>query len=570
MTAAGEPPAVRLRPGVAATPLRAGLHLRGRDGSVTLEGSRALPALWNLLADRLGAEPATLAGAAHRPGGLDPADPRVATALDGLTAQLRAHGLVAEFPAGGQAPAAWLAASADRPGAAAAALAAAPPVVTAADPDAPLAAALLRALHRAGIRPEARAYGSLPPGLVMAAAGVPPVAVAAGRTAGGGFVTAPTSPERVREDAEAVRARLGDTVEDPAAERAADGLTALLAGAAAQRLLCAAAGLPDPAGAEEDPLLLPDRPAVLVAEAAPPRASYRPWVAGPAAASEPALPAAADLAEALRRVAALTDPRLGVFDAPLPGRLPQLPAALAACPTPAGPLVAGAPRADLARLTAACRAAELRLGGAAVVGAGPAHARGRALRRAARAGAERGDTGPALPEEVWHRHPQARHWRKVLNGFAGHAEARLTVRRLGGGQAYAAVVRVPGASAVLGSAVEATPADAAAMALLGAVTPGMAAGHGPAGAAHAPFGGAEAPLAAAGAAPAAWADEGWTDVWLAGIARREPALTAALTRLPGPAPGPWLPPGGDPGAARTAAVLHSCGFTVLADPKESP
>ncbi|MFD0722785.1 hypothetical protein [Streptomyces globosus] len=144
------------------------------------------------------------------------------------------------------------------------------------------------------------------------------------------------------------------------------------------------------------------------------------------------------------------------------------------------------------------------------------------------------------------------------------------MRRLGGGQAYAAVVRVPGASAVLGSAVEATPADAAAMALLGAVTRAMAAGHGPAGAAHAPFGGAEAPLAAAGAAPAAWADEGWTDVWLAGIARREPALTAALTRLAGPAPGPWLPPGGDPGAARTAAVLHSCGFTVLADPKESP
>ncbi|AXE24924.1 hypothetical protein C0216_17015 [Streptomyces globosus] len=570
MTAGGEPFTLRLRPGVAATVLRAGLHLRGRDGSVTLEGSKALPALWELLADRLGAEPAAPAGTARRPGGLDPSDPRVASALDGLAGQLRAHGLLAELPEGGEGPAAWLAASTDRPGAAAAALAAAPPVVTAADPGAPLAAALLRALHRAGARPEARTDSRLPPGLVVAAAGAPPVAVAADRTAGGGFVTAPTAPERVRADAGAVAARLGGTVSASAAAAGADALTALLAGAAAQRLLCAAAGLPDPAGADEDQRLLPGRPAVLVAEAAPPRASYHPWAAGPAAASEPALPPAADLAEALRRVGALADPLLGVLDAPLPGRLPQLPAALAACRTPAGPLVAGAPRADLARLTAACRAAELRLGGAAVVGAGPGHARGRALRRAALAASGRADTGPALPEEEWREHPQARHWWAVLTGIAGHAQARLAVRQLGGEQAYAAVVRVPGAPAPLGRAVEATPADAAAVALLGAVTRAMAADHGPAGAAHAPFSGAEAPLAAAGTEPAAWADEGWTDVWLTGTAHREAALTAALTRLTGPAPGPWLPPGGDPVAARTATVLRSCGFTVLADPKESP
>ncbi|MYT23382.1 hypothetical protein GTW69_24370, partial [Streptomyces sp. SID7760] len=142
-------------------------------------------------------------------------------------------------------------------------------------------------------------------------------------------------------------------------EGSAAAVTALLAGAAAQRLLCAVAGLPDPAGPEEDPRLLPGHPAVLVASARPPHASYRPWVGGPATSTSPA--PAGDLAGALRRIEALTDPFLGVLDAPLPGGLPQLPAALASCGSVAGPLVAGAPRTDLARLTAVCRAAELRL-----------------------------------------------------------------------------------------------------------------------------------------------------------------------------------------------------------------
>ncbi|KIF05079.1 hypothetical protein PL81_15150, partial [Streptomyces sp. RSD-27] len=54
MTTLARPAAVRrLRPGVAVTPLRAGLHLRGRGGSVTLEGSAALPALWKLLEEPL-------------------------------------------------------------------------------------------------------------------------------------------------------------------------------------------------------------------------------------------------------------------------------------------------------------------------------------------------------------------------------------------------------------------------------------------------------------------------------------------------------------------------------------
>lgn len=599
-----EPPRPRLRPGLAVTPLRHGLHLRGRDASVTLEGSRALPALWELLRERLGEEDE------HRPGvrgyveagpgtpRLDPADPRVESALDALTAQLRAHDLLTEYPAGGPEPAAWLGACAPRPGPAAAALAAARPVVAAADPEGPLARALISALDRAGTLPRPYRDTGLAADRVVAVAGTPPVAVAVARTAEGGFVTAPTEPERARTDAESIAVRLDrDTASAPAGASAegaegttdrmtgasAAAVTALLAGAAAQRLLCAAAGLPDPAGQEEDPRLLPGRPAVLVALARAPHASYRPWVTGPAGPASPAPAPAGDLSESLRRIGALTDPYLGVLDAPRPNDLPQLPAALATCASVAGPLVAGAPRTDLARLTAACRAAELHLGegtkGPVSVGAGSEHALGRALRRAVLATTGSSGTGHALGEEEWREHPQARHWWTVLTR---HLELpmRMTVHRLASEQAYLAVVRDPagrtGTAGAAARAVEATPADAAALAALGAVTRAMAADHGPAGAVHAAFSGAEAPLAVAGAEPAAWTDEGWTDRWLTGIARREPELCTALSRLTGLRPEPWRPGGADPagtgptgsaGSAGSAgpvlAALYACGFTVL-------
>ncbi|MEU8434860.1 hypothetical protein AB0F18_18450, partial [Streptomyces sp. NPDC029216] len=119
MTTVARPTAVRrLRPGVAVTPLRAGLHLRGRGGSVTLEGSNALPALWKLLEGPL------------RDGGLeallDTMEPRSAVrgAVDVLLAQLEAHGLLVtedgERPADGPVGQ-WLAESAERPADAAAA-----------------------------------------------------------------------------------------------------------------------------------------------------------------------------------------------------------------------------------------------------------------------------------------------------------------------------------------------------------------------------------------------------------------------------------------------------------------
>ncbi|MFE6845242.1 hypothetical protein [Streptomyces sp. NPDC057686] len=605
MTAA-EPPRLRLRPGVAVTPLRNGLHLRGRDGSVTLEGSRALPALWELLSEQLGRGPEEVRGEeGHDRGGeagrprLDPADPRVEAALASLTEQLHAHDLLAEHPAGASEPPAWLGACAHRPVRAAEALAAARPVVAAADPAGPLATALISALARAGTPPQVYRDTGLPAERVVAVAGTAPVAVAVARTAGGGFVTAPAAPERARTDAESIAVRLrpatGSTDPGSADPGSADprsapagaaagappaltALTSLLAGAAAQRLLCAAAGLPDPAGREEDPQLLPDRPAVLVALARPPHASYRPWVSGPADPASLSPRPVADLAEALRGVGALGDPYLGVLDAPRPGDLPQLPAALTACGSVAGPLVAGAPRTDLARLSAACRAAELHLDGAlpgpVAVGAGPGHALGRALRRAALAA--EGPCWPdrALNEEEWREHPQARHWWTVLTRHLD-LPMEMTVHRFPAEQAYLAVVRDPagrtGTAGVAARAVEATPADAAALAALGAVTRAMASEHGPAGAVHTAFSGAEAPLAVAGVEPAAWTDEGWTDRWLAGIARREPELCAALARLTGLRPEPWQPGeahlavGGAAGSAGPVlAALHACGFTVLA------
>ncbi|MFE4483138.1 hypothetical protein ACFRQP_41320, partial [Kitasatospora sp. NPDC056789] len=140
MTAEPETHRPRLRPGVAVTPLREGLHLRGRDTSLTLEGSRALPALWQVLAARLGPD-AEAAGAAA-----DAAvEPKVAAALATVTARLREHGLLVDHPDGERLPP-WPGSVADDPGGAVAALAAARPVVAAADPDGPSARAVARAL----------------------------------------------------------------------------------------------------------------------------------------------------------------------------------------------------------------------------------------------------------------------------------------------------------------------------------------------------------------------------------------------------------------------------------------
>ncbi|MFI2608528.1 hypothetical protein [Kitasatospora sp. NPDC018619] len=567
MTAEPDAARPRLRPGVAVTPLREGLHLRGRATSLTLEGSRALPALWRVLALRLGPDAAAAATTAGPELG-----PEAAAALAAVTARLREHGLLVDHPDGQRLPP-WPGAVAEDPGGAAAALAAARPVVAAADPDGPAARAVARALARGGTAaPAVRAEPGLPAERVVLAAEGPtgrPVAVAVQTGPDAGFVTAPADPARARADAAALAARLG-LDEDAAAGGSAapptspappapPTLRALLAAAAAQRLLCAVAGLPDPGDPAQDPRLLAGRPSVLVAEARPPHAEHRPWAAGPGGVAAPPR----DLAEALRRVDALGDARLGVVDAPAPGGLPQLPVPLVSCDTPSGPLVAGAVRTDLARLAAACRCVELHLaaagGGAApVVGVDPDHALGRALRRAVPGRPGRG--ARAVPEAAWREHPQAGHWYGVLARRLGRAPD-LAVRRLGGEEVYLA--QVQGARAV-----EATAADAVAHAALAALTRLLARGAGLVAVHHATPCGAAAPLAAAGRTPAAWADPGWADRWLADAAAREPDLHAALVRLTGLRTVRWRPVTAE--ARRYADALDGCGFTALLPVEHRP
>ncbi|WP_035839234.1 hypothetical protein [Kitasatospora azatica] len=564
----------QLRPGVGVTPLRDGLHLRGWRSSVTLEGSRALPALWQLLEEalRTGDHTALTVRA--------PAGSPLRTALNALIGHLHAHDLLVDRA---EPASRWLHALSRHPAAAAAAIAAAHPQVLCADPTSPFAQAAARALHRAGATPSVAAplATSGPAGLLvlLGPTGGPgrSVAVAARMSGDGGFVTAPGTPEQVTADATALAARLGRAAGDGSSAPAA--LTALVAGAAAQRLVCAVGGLPDPASEGDDRLGLPGRPSVLVADADPLRAEYHAWLGPRLPGSEqnqdhPAPLAPPDtLAQALRRVAALGDERLGVLPPPLPGVLPQLPVALVGCPIPGGTLLAAGARTDLARLDAVCRAAELRLSEEefdVAVGATPEHARGRALRRAAsRAGGER------LPARSWADHPQARHWWRTLTERL-HRPAELSVERLGSG-AHCATVHVAGhrLSRPLSRAVEATPGDAAAFAALGAVARTVSADM--------TFrqlsvpSGASAALAVAGLVLTGWEDEGWTTGWLAGIATREPALLAALRRetgmhreaglhLEADLRATPLREAADPENRALAAALLACGFTVLSTP----
>ncbi|NXY99378.1 hypothetical protein HYE82_34405, partial [Streptomyces sp. BR123] len=580
----------RLRPGAAVTVLRDGLHLRGRRGSVTLEGSKALPALWRLLEEPL------------RDGGLErlldgmEADSPVRRAVDTLLARLDEHDLLVTRPAepaGGAGPVArWLEATGEDPAAAAAALAVARAEVLAAAPEGPLARAAGRALAAGGLPVSYTPDPALSEGSVLLyvrGAG-PDRGIAAGLCAGTGYATAPGSAAQIRSDAAALELRLTPA---PAASVTPPRLLAVLVGgAAAHRLLCAAAGLADPADEGEDGRLLPGLPAVLLADARPLRAEYRSWL-GPEridADRRAGLEPAGTLAEALRRVTALGDRRCGVLPEPVPGNLPQLPVSLAACtaaaagpeggpphpgglPDPGGP-VSGAPRLDLARLEVFCRAAELRLGGAGfTVGADPGHARGRALRAAA---AERLGRSTHRTQEApgeWDTHLQARHWWTTLTARLGVSAHLEVFRAAPGAKVYHAVVHGTGTSArpVLGEAVEATPGDAAAFAALAAVTALCAQEAGLAADSPPPSGGAVAPLAAAGVRTAAWEDHGWTGGWLADLAGREAAFQAALRRLTGadrPAAARRAEPQLPPAARQLADRLRAFGFTVLRTPEE--
>ncbi|MEV6574777.1 hypothetical protein [Streptomyces sp. NPDC051577] len=584
---AGSRPGRRLRPGVAVTPLREGLHLRGRRGSVTLEGSKALPTLWRALEGPL------------RDGGfedfLDGLEPGSALrgAVDTLVGQLEAHDLLvadrtprpdtARTP-GPDPVGDWLGVTAERPDAARAALAGTRAEVVSGAPDGPPARAAGRALAAGGLPVEYTVDPALPGDRVLLyARGVGPVrGVAVGRRGGTGYATALGSPAQIRAEAEALEARL-DRPDLPEVSALPAAFLPLLAGAAAHRLLCGAAGLADPAGDGEDDRLLPGLPAVLLADARPLRADYRSWLGPRRVDADRRVRAApaATLDEALRRMAALTDDRCGMLPEPLPGDLRQLPVPLARCVLrragrPDDALVGGAPRLDLARLDLFCRAAELLLGGDGfTVGANPGHARGRALRAVA-TGRRAPAGGPAsVPADRWTGHPQVRHWWTTLTDRLA-VPARLEVFRVAPGEeVYRAVVRPtgphevasgpPGELPLLGDAVEATPGDAAAFAALAAVArvsaPDPGSARDPDRGLASGSGGAVAPLAAAGARTAAWEDSGWTGRWLTELAGREDAFQEALRRVTGPDRAPGAPAPGS--AGEPGALLRAFGFTVL-------
>ncbi|CAM5639804.1 YcaO domain-containing protein OS=Streptomyces cyaneofuscatus OX=66883 GN=G3I52_07805 PE=4 SV=1 [Streptomyces cyaneofuscatus] len=588
--------------GVSVTVLPHGVHLRGWITSVTLEGGAGLPVLWGRLAEALAGD-----------GGAEPARAAVAgsplrAALVTVVGQLHDHDLLVERPAGenGDAAGPWLGAVADRPAEAAAALIRSRVRVLAARPDGPLARAAARALDRAGVRAATAEAADLPDGqvlLVAAGPGEPPLAaeqdaedraVVVGLRPGVGFVTPVGSARQARADADGLADRLRPREAPGGAEP--PGLPALLASSAAQRLICAVAGLRDPSAEAGDARLIPGLPTALVAERAPLRGEYRTWV-GPVLVDADRVRPRADvrtLTEALARIPVLTDRLAGVLDEPDPGALPQLPAALVRSSVAGEVLVSGSARADLARLEAVCRAAELLLGkgesglegdAGPVVGAGAVHARGRALRRAgagaavrqqgARAGDTAGPFGGAAPVP-WSpepgRHPQALHWWSVLVRRLG-VDADVAVSRLdtvGGGAVFHAEVQVQvqtqgraATGGVLGTAVEASADEAVAFAALSAVVRVQAAADAP----HARHlvtpGGAVASLARP-EATAPWEDAGWTTTWLADSAAREPELQEALAALTGWSPQPWEPPTDAHADVRALwSALRQCGFSVL-------
>ncbi|MGW5069914.1 hypothetical protein ACWEQJ_28095 [Streptomyces cyaneofuscatus] len=595
-----------LRPGVSVTVLPHGVHLRGWITSVTLEGGAGLPVLWGRLAEALAGDGgAELARAAV-------AGSPLRAALVTVIGQLHDHDLLVERPAGekrdaagenGDAAGQWLGAVADRPEETAAALIRSRVRVLAARPDGPLARAAARALDRAGVRAATAEAADLPDGQVLLVAAGPgepsPLAaeqdaeeraVVVGLRPGVGFVTPVGSVGQARADADGLADRLRRREALGGAEH--PGLPALLASSAAQRLVCAVAGLRDPSAEAGDARLIPGLPVALVAEREPLRGEYRTWV-GPVLVDADRVRPRADvrtLAEALARIPVLTDRLAGVLDEPDPGALPQLPTALVRSSVGGEILVSGSARADLARLEAVCRAAELllRKGGSGlegeggpVVGAGAVHARGRALRRAGAAVQQRdtrsGDTAgpfggaapvPWSPEPG--RHPQALHWWSVLVRRLG-VDADVAVSRLdagsGGAVFHAEVqVQVQGPTAtggVLGTAVEASADDAVAFAALSAVVEVQAAADAP----HARHlvtpSGAVASLARP-EATAPWEDAGWTTAWLAESAAREPELQEALAALTGWSPQPWEPSADAHADVRALwSALRQCGFSVL-------
>ncbi|MDX8051643.1 hypothetical protein SK571_19820 [Lentzea sp. BCCO 10_0798] len=471
---------VRLRPIVQATRTADGLHLRGWASSCTLSGGSGLWKVWQRLAPQL--ESGIPRASLEVPEGTAPA---VRAAVSLILEQLWEHDMLVEMPSwGADAPApevaAWLESAAAEPVEAWRRLHAATVVVAG---QGMLQDAAVRAAEAVGLAVQ-RSDAAGNRELVVAAGDL---VVLAGCGTDVGYVLVPTTGGLASVNTEAtmrIAARLGVTGEP------AEILSTLIGSAAVHRLVCALAGLPDPAAE----LATGTCPMVLVAHADPLTATYHPLLQGP----PPPDP--------WRALEALTDHELGPVDTPVFGSLPQVPANLAT----SGDALGIGTTADSARLDAALNA--LKTDG--VIGIDETHARGAALRLAARH--HRGE--PADAHE-WTSDPTAHRWWKALTARFG-VPAVVRAERLAPGVHKA---EISNGQRVLAWAVEATAADAVAFAALAATGYAQA---GRAGTAH-----------LNGAAPLKPADHpGWVTRqwhWPADVRDREERLQQAIAMLPG-------------------------------------
>ncbi|MDX3661451.1 hypothetical protein PV646_29450 [Streptomyces sp. ID05-26A] len=528
---------VRLRPVVQATRTADGLHLRGWASSCTLTGGSGLWKVWQRLAPQL--EAGIPRASLEVPDGT--ADV-VRAAVELILEQLWEHDMLVEMPSwGADAPApevaAWLESAAAEPVEAWRRLRAATVVVSGRGV---LEVAAVRSAEAVGLvvrRPSAEAEvvvqrpsAEAEVAVRRPSAGAEPVApavqpprsapettspcqkdttalsrnrdlvvsadnrdlvlssgdllVLAGCGAEVGYVLPPTAEPFTSFNTEVTTrtaARIGLTGEP------SEVLATLIGSAAVHRLVCAVAGLPDPATDTTYPM-------ALVARATPVSATYHPLLLG-----DPT-------ADPWQALDALTDTELGPVDTPQFGSLLQVPANLAI----SGDALGIGTTADTARLNAALNA----LKSDGVIGIDDTHARGAALRLAARH--HRGE--PADAHE-WTSDPTAHRWWKALTARF-NVPAVVRTERLAQGVYQA---EISNGRSVLAWAVEATAADAVAFAALAATGYAQA---GRTGTAH-----------LNGALPHRrtdqpdWVTRQWH--WPADVRDREDRFQQAIARLPG-------------------------------------
>ncbi|MFF7947691.1 hypothetical protein [Streptomyces griseorubiginosus] len=488
-------------------------------------------------------------------------NPAVRTAMAMLMKQLSEHGMLVEVPTGWGDPldpasppariASWLASVAAEPVTAWERIRSAAVSVGGTGP---VATAGARALTGAGVKVlQQDGHGSqAATPVVFSAAEVSVAAAVAGDV---GFVTPAGTSVAAHRDAEVISRRIGL----PGGLPSPTALAALVGGAAAHRLVCAIAGLPDPgedtlaASPSAEPSTL-GHPTVLVARLDPLSAEYHPWLDSGKLNSSIDEPA--DLDTVLTLVEALSDPETGVLPVLAVDDLPQLPAGLVHCRVGDDVVCGIGNNTAMARLSCAMGAAEHLTaryhGFPTVVGASSRHAEGVRLRRLVHVhhpcleGTETGD---------WALSPHARRWLKAVTLRFG-IRADLRVQQLASGVYHAEMHCEDG---VLGWAVENTAADAAAFCALAAAgtLQWQAVGGDPMAMMYAPCGAAPPPtMGASDSVP--WQTDSW--IWPAPASKREDTLQDELRRLLGALAPSATSLARNPGRLRALAVA---GFVTL-------